>query len=102
VALKAPETIKYTMELQYEQIVEYSIELMRAYKWLAELYGILCTDSNNRSSLVRYQKGLEKSLIMAITIQREYTLEDDHLEFLFYKKICKVRISIKFNHPYNV
>jgi len=82
------------MELEYEQIYEYYRELMRAYKWLTELYGILCTNTNNHSSVIRYQKGLEHSLSTAIMLQRKYTINDDHLEFLFYKKICKVRISM--------
>jgi len=82
------------MELEDELIKEYFRELMRAYKWLAELHGLLCTDSNNELYIEKHQKGLEKSLRMAIRLQKDYSLDDDHLEFLFYKKICKVRIPV--------
>jgi len=65
---------------------------MRAHKWLAELHGVLCTDPDNELGIKRHQETLEASLKMAITLQREHNFDDDHLEFLFYKKICKVRI----------
>jgi len=68
------------------------MELIRALKWLVELYGVLCTDPNNETDIKHYQYNLENSLERAITLKRENNVDDDHLEFLFYKKICKVRI----------
>jgi len=70
---------------------------MRVFKWLAELHGVLCTNPNNETDIESHQRNLEKSLTKAISIQRKNGFNDDHLEFLFYKKICKVRIYIKIN-----
>jgi len=63
---------------------------MRAHKWLAELHGVLCTDSKYEFEIKTHQEALETSLTMAIKLQREYNFDDYHLEFLNYKKICKV------------
>jgi len=65
---------------------------MRAHKWLAELHGVLCTDPYNELEIKTHQEELETSLTIAITLQKKHDIDDDHLEFLFYKKICKVRI----------
>jgi len=70
------------------------IELIRAHKWLAELHGVLCNGSNNETDIESHQSNLEKSLARAITLKRNSRFQDDHLEFLFYKKICKVKIYI--------
>jgi len=65
---------------------------MLAYKWLVELYGVLCTDSKKIADIKLYQKNLEETLKKAIALQKKYNIKDDHLEFLLYKKICKVNI----------
>lgn len=67
-------------------------QLMTAYKWLAELHGVLCTnDSKKKSEITAHQVNLVKSLTKAITIKNKEKFVDDHLEFLLYKKTCKVR-----------
>jgi len=84
----------YTENLEITDNKEYFRELMRAHKWLAELHGILCTDPYNELGIKTHQERLETSLTMAITLQRKHDFDDDHLKFLFYKKICKVRITM--------
>jgi len=67
--------------------------LMFAYKWLAELYGVLCTDSTNKSNIKSLQNKLEKALTEAINMKHKcIDINDDHLEFLLHKKICNVSI----------
>lgn len=68
--------------------------LLIAYKWLAELHGVLCTDSLNDSEKLTHQIKIENALTRAQKIKNEDNniMYDEHLEFLFYKNICKVNI----------
>lgn len=63
---------------------------MIANKWLAELHGTLSIGSKSKY----HQTKLEKALTKAITLKNNNYMNDDHLEFLFYKKICKVNICL--------
>jgi len=91
--LQDTKPIKYIKKLGITDRKEYFRELMRAHKWLTELHGILCTDIHNELKFKTHQKALETSLTMAITLQVQHNLNDEHLEFLYYKKICKVRTT---------
>jgi len=74
---------------------------MIAYKWLAELHGVLCTDSRKKNEIIIHQNGLEIALTHALTIQQEVRITDSHLSFLLLKKKCKVIIYTKFLVRYN-
>jgi len=65
---------------------------MTAYKWLVELYGVLCTDPANEVNIITQQDKLEIALAEAIKIKEMSNINDVHLEFLFYKKMCNVSI----------
>jgi len=61
-----------------------------AYKWLAELHGVLCTDTRKQSEIQNHQINIKKALTEIIKLQNYKNLNDDHLKFLFYKKVCNV------------
>lgn len=66
---------------------------MIAYKWLAELHGVLCVKTANDSEILYHQNEIENALQMAYNIQNKHGINKDvHLEFLFYKKNCKVNV----------
>lgn len=87
---------RYIKDLQNVDTNFAKQRLMKAYKWLAELQGVLCTNSTKNSEVTTYQKNLELALTQAIKLQRTHKFDDDHLDFLYYKKICKVRIFLNF------
>lgn len=82
----------YIEEQRNTQTAFTNRNLMTAYKWLAELHGVLCTGSPIIPNLNLHQKELETSLKTAKIIKDDNNLHDDHLEFLIYKKVCKVNI----------
>ncbi|CAI6359789.1 unnamed protein product [Macrosiphum euphorbiae] len=57
-----------------------------AYKWLAELYGVLCDNSNH---LTKYQKRLNKYILLAEKINGN----DDHLKYLKNKQDAKILLA---------
>jgi hypothetical protein len=73
-----------------------------AFKWLAELNGLLCMNSQPYIKL--YQKELSRSLRKAVELKNKRDFDDirllpveDHLQFLINKKNCKVIIFSKPN-----
>jgi len=70
---------------------------MTAYKWLAELHGVLSTNLPNAKQTVNHIQKTEIALSRAESIQKAYKIIDDHLEFLIYKRICKVNTLKYFN-----
>lgn len=72
--------------------------LMIAYKWLAELHGVLCTDPSYEKTIKYHQKHIENALKLAKKYQDQYKSINEHIEFLIYKKSCKVNISESFMH----
>lgn len=73
--------------------------VFKAYIWLAELNGVLCSNKNTDI----YQKKIDAALDETSNIIRNYNdqkesqkevsmLKDDHLEFLKAKYSCKVNI----------
>lgn len=74
---------------------------MNAYKWLAEMYALLCTD-DSESQL--YQPEFENALDSAVDLfeikdskNRRIMPSDSHLEYLITKLNCRVNI---FNLSY--
>jgi len=66
---------------------------MIGYKWLAEIYGVLCTDYSKKSDIISHQMNFEATLARAMKLQETVDTEDEHLEFLSYKKNCKVNTN---------
>jgi len=70
---------------------------MIANKWLAELYGVLSMKTAGQFDVkTDLVAKLEEALTEALTLQKDYHLNDSHLEFIFYRKVCKVNIYTYF------
>ncbi|KAL5236793.1 hypothetical protein ACI65C_004203 [Semiaphis heraclei] len=60
--------------------------IFKSYKWLAELYGVLC--NNLEPKISEYQKALKLNIDTAIKFKTKYILtenDDAHLTYLVYK-----------------
>lgn len=73
-------------------------KIVKAYKWLAELNAVLCSDPKNKN-IIKYQSEFKAALDKAVelsTTQDESNIRmvpvDYHLEYLRYKLKCKVNI----------
>jgi len=81
--------------LTYSTIDQKTKSFFIAYKWLAELYGALCKNSNN---LTEYQKRLNKYILLADKFSQKIDLnDDDHLKYLKNKRDAKVITDITYN-----
>jgi len=82
--------VKLLSNLTYSTIDHKIKNVFIAYKWLAELYGALCTRTKH---LKKYQKRLNKYIGLA----DELNINDDHLKYLKNKQDAKVITNITYN-----
>jgi len=86
--------VKLLSNLTYSMIDQKTKNVFIAYKWLAELYGVLCDNSKH---LTKYQKRLNKYIGLADKFSKNNDIDCDHLKYLKNKRDAKVITNITYN-----
>eukprot|EP00102_Acyrthosiphon_pisum_P012310 XP_008181410.1 PREDICTED: uncharacterized protein LOC100576058 [Acyrthosiphon pisum] len=76
--------------LTYSMPDKKAMNVFIAYKWLAELYGVLCDTSNHSR---KYQEILKEYIGLADEFSKNIGGNDDHLKYLKNKQDAKILLA---------